>query len=517
MAQYVMGIDVGTTGAKAMVTDLQGNVIGKGYREYQLDYPHKDWVEVRHDYLMEMIFQAVREAVETSGVSPETIEAVSFSLNRSTFCLVDEQMNVIENKHIIWLDARSESVMDDINAKIDADRRNEITGMPGGNIFALTKLYWIKENEPEIYEKAKYFAPLDSVVTWAFGADHFVAEISNASACGLIDVNTHGWSEEIIHSLGFRPEMFPPLVESCQVIGKVNKETAEKTGLAQGCKIVSGSGDQQVSALGAGVIDDGDVSLTIGTFGLLAVGLAQPEFSRFHGMMIPLTPRKGVFQIEGPQVSGATCYGWCRDTFCKEDSQEAEAKGVDVFSLMGERYIQQSVPGSNGVLFYSALFGSGYPTWDTQATGMFLGLHSTTTKADMVRSVMEGITFEARNILESIMETGAEMNEIITVTGGASKSPEWCQIIADVFQRKICTLNVPDSAIIGAAGIAAVGAGLYGSLEEMVEHMVHFGQVIEPERENAPVYDAMFSIYRDAYKGLKQENIFARLCRCREQ
>ena len=115
------------------------------------------------------------------------------------------------------------------------------------------------------------------------------------------------------------------------------------------------------------------------------------------------------------------------------------------------------------------------------------------------------------------METGAEMNEIITVTGGASKSPEWCQIIADVFQRKIRTLNVPDSAIIGAAGIAAVGAGLYGSLEEMVEHMVHFGQVIEPERENAPVYDAMFSIYRDAYKGLKQENIFARLCRCREQ
>ncbi|MDO4566408.1 MAG: FGGY-family carbohydrate kinase, partial [Oscillospiraceae bacterium] len=235
----------------------------------------------------------------------------------------------------------------------------------------------------------------------------------------------------------------PPLCKPCSVVGTIKEDIAAKTGLAVGTKIVAGSGDQQVAAMGAGVIKDGAVSLTIGTFGLLAIGLAKPDFSALTGMMIPSTPALGVFQVEGPQVSGATCYRWCRDTLCAEDVAEAEKQGIDPYILMGDKYIKQSVPGSNGTIFYSALFGSGYPTWDTNATGMFIGLRSTTTKADMVRAVMEGITLESRHILESVMAAGVKMQDVITLTGGASKSPEWCQIIADVMGRTVRTLNVP--------------------------------------------------------------------------
>ena len=516
MADYVVGVDVGTTGSKAMVVDPRGNVLGRGYREYALSYPRPDWVEVRADYLIALTFEAVAEAVRTSAVPPEEIRAVSFSLNRSTFGLVDEELRVIDDRLLVWLDARAESVMEEINARIGADRRNEITGMPGGNIFAVAKLYWLMKNEPDTYARARYFAPLDSIVMRAFGAADFAAELSNATACGLIDVRTSDWSREVIDALGFDREKFPPLVPSCTVVGRVDRAVSEKTGLPVGCRIVSGSGDQQVSAMGAGVIRDGAASLTIGTFGLLAIGMAKPDFPRFHGMMLPLTPRKGVFQLEGPQVSGATCYRWCRDVLCAEDRAEAERRGVDPYQLMGERYIRKARPGCGGVLFYSALFGSGYPTWDTQATGMFLGLRSTTEKADLVRAVMEGITLESRNILESIEATGARIDGVLTVTGGASKSPDWCRIIADVLGRSIRTLDVPDSAIIGAAGLAAVGAGIYADPEEAVAQMVRFGETVDPQPANREVYARLFAAYRSAYAGLKEQNVFAQLAAFRK-
>ncbi|MBE5957138.1 MAG: hypothetical protein E7253_11910 [Lachnospiraceae bacterium] len=511
MSKYVVGVDVGTTGSKAMVLDLQGNIYGKGYREYALNYPNPDWVEVGANFLLGVTFEAVKEAVETSGVDKNDIEAISFSVNRSSFCLVDEDYNVIDDKFYVWLDSRSEELMAEINEKIGPERRNEITGMPGGNIFAITKYYWVKEKQPETYAKTKYFSTVGSFVQYAFGADEFTVEVSDGTVSGLIDVNTLDWSQEIMEALDFDPAKFPKLCKACDVVGTIKEDVAEKTGLAVGTKIVAGSGDQQLSAMGAGVVEDGAVSLTIGTFGLLAIGLAKPDFKALTGMMIPSTPNIGVFQVEGPQVSGATCYRWCRDTLCAEDVKEAEEKGVDPYILMSEKYVDQSVPGSHGVVFYSALFGSGYPTWDTNATGMFLGLRSTSTKADMVRSVMEGITLESRHILENVLSAGVQMNDIITVTGGASKSPQWCQIIADVMNRKIRTLDVPDAAIIGAAGLAAIATGAYGDLKEAVEGMVRFGDIIEPIPENVEVYNKVFDVYKNAYYGLKSTDVFTKL------
>ena len=511
MSKYVVGIDVGTTGSKAMVLDEKGNIYGKGYREYALNYPNPNWVEVGAEFLFDVTCEAVKDAVESSNIDPKEIEAVSFSVNRSSFCLMDDDLNVIDDKFYVWLDTRSESIMDELNAKISPERRNEITGMPGGTIFAVAKYYWVMKNEPETYAKTKYFSTVSSFIQYKFGADEFAVEISDGTVTGLMDVNTFDWSQELIDACGFDAAKFPPLCKAGDIVGTVKEDVAAKTGLAVGTKIVAGSGDQQLSSMGAGVVNDGDVSLTIGTFGLLAIGLAKPDFKSLTGMMIPSTPNIGVFQVEGPQVSGATCYRWCRDTLCAEDVKEAEEKGIDPYILMSEKYVDQSVPGSHGVVFYSALFGSGYPTWDTNATGMFLGLRSTSTKADMVRSVMEGITLESRHILENVLSAGVQMNDIITVTGGASKSPQWCQIIADVMNRKIRTLDVPDAAIIGAAGLAAIATGAYGNLKEAVEGMVRFGDIIEPIPENVEVYNKVFDIYKSAYYGLKSTDVFTKL------
>ncbi|MDR1886059.1 MAG: hypothetical protein LBQ56_07255 [Synergistaceae bacterium] len=515
MGGYVMGIDVGTTGSKAMLTDRHWNIVGRGYREYALDYPRPNWVEVGAKFLVDITYDAVRDAIYDSRVNSSDIEAVSFSVNRSSFCLVDEDLNVIDDKIYVWLDSRSESVMDEINALMPPERRNEVTGMPGGNIFAITKYYWVKKNEPETYARTRYFSTIGSLLMHAFGSDNFTAEISDATVSGLMDAATLDWSRETAEKLGFDMAKFPPLCKPAEVVGRIGPCVAARTGLAIGTKVVAGSGDQQLAAMGAGVIRDGAVSLTIGTFGLLAIGLARPDFAGLSGMMIPATPNLGVFEIEGAQVSGATCYRWCRDALCAEDVEEASSIGVDPYVLMGEKYIKKSPPGAGGVLFYSALFGSGYPTWDTNATGMFLGLRSTSTKADMVRAVMEGVTLESRHILESCRAAGVRMDDVVTVSGGASKSPEWCQMMADILNRRIRTLDVPDASALGAAGLASLGAGMYDSLDEVVKGMVRFSGAYEPIPENVAVYDKMFEIYRESYYALRDRDIFSKLSSAR--
>jgi xylulokinase len=517
MGKFVMGIDVGTTGSKAMIFDLDGRVVGKGYREYALNYPKPNWVEVGAEFLLNLTFEAVKDAVADSKLDSKDIDAIGFSVNRSSFCLMDKDLNVIDDKIYVWLDSRAESAMEEINEKISPERRNEITGMPGYNIFALAKYYWVKVNEPETYAKTRYFSTVDSLVMYAFGSDEFAVEISDGTVSGLMDVNTLDWSKEVAEKLDFDTSKFPPLCKPGEVVGHIKTDIAKKTGLAVGTKIVAGSGDQQLAAMGAGVIKDGAVSLTIGTFGLLAIGLAKPNFSSLTNMMIPSTPKLGVFEVEAPQVSGATCYRWCRDTLCAEDVAEAESKNIDPYVIMGEKYIKKSPPGSNGIIFYSALFGSGYPTWDTNATGNFIGLRSTSTKADMVRSVMEGITMESRHMLESVLAAGVVMDDTISISGGASKSPEWCQMISDIMNRKIRTLDVPDAAVLGAAGLAAIGAGLCKDLDEVVGKMVRFGEVYEPIPENVAIYDKIFKIYKESYYALKDRDVFALLSEVRPE
>jgi len=343
MAKYIMGIDVGTTGSKAMVMDSQGNIIGSGYREYKLNEPKPNWVEVGAKFLLEITFEAVKDAVKDSKLDPMAIEGISFSVNRSSFCLMDADLNVIDDKMYIWLDSRAESIMEEMNAKISPERRNAVTGMPGYNIFAAAKYYWVKKNEPETYAKTKYFSTVGSYVLHGFGSDTFAVEISDGTVSGLMDVKTLDWSKEMADKLGFDMAKFPPLCKPAEIVGTIKEDVAAKTGLAVGTKIIAGSGDQQLAAMGAGVIKDGAVSLTIGTFGLLAIGLANPNFDALTGMMIPSTPILGVFEVEGPQVSGATCYRWCRDTLCAEEVAEGEAKGVDPYVLMDDKYIDSAI------------------------------------------------------------------------------------------------------------------------------------------------------------------------------
>ncbi len=510
MANYVMGIDIGTTGTKSMVVDLSGNILGKSYREYPLKYPVWNQVEIDADYLIEQVFDTVKEAIQNSKVPAQDIKAISFSVQRATFVMLDENLEPIENRFYVWLDNRAEEDMAEIATLIDPHRQAHIAGLPTSCTYTVEKVYWIKKHTPEIYNKTKYIALVDTYAMHKFGSDEIVAEVTNQMVGGMIDAKTFQWSDEILDAYGIDKNKLPPLVDPCTIVGKIKEDVSKRTGLAVGTLIVAGSGDQQAAAMGAGVTEDGSMSLTLGTVGELVVGLAKPDFVKLEGLQIPSTPNKGVFEIEGNQLSGATCYRWARDVLCPTEVALADAMGVNAYDLMGN-YVRKSKPGCNGVVFYSGIFGTGYPNWNIKATGVYVGLKSSNTRADMVRAVMEGVTLESRNIYESIKATGVTMNDEITVTGGAINSPEWRQIIADVMGCKLKILKVSDAAIIGVAIVAAYAAGLISSLAEGVENMVQVVDTVDPIPENVEFYNKLLPIYQDVYHGLNDKKIFDRL------
>lgn len=506
MKKYVIGIDVGTTGTKAMVVDLNGNNLGSSYRDYPFITKKDKWVELDPDNLTEQVFTVTEECIQKSGVIPEEVAAISFSVQRSSCLLVDENGEALNNI-MVWLDTRADETMDEFASLISPEYTEEITGMPCNSIYANCKFFWMMKNMPEIWDKATYLSTVDGYIMKKFGNGEFCIDISSAQTGGLIDVRTMDWCYEQFDKIGISREKLPRLVKPGDIVGKVNQTIISRTGLSEDTLIVCGLGDQQAGAFGSGVINNGDIEITIGTGGFVIAGTNNPDFKKFTGIMVSTTPNLGVFEVEGIQNSGATCYRWAKETFCSIDSEIAKDLGMDAFDFMGQ-YVEQSCPGSNGLIFSAALFGTGYPTWNLNASGAFVGIKETHKKGDFLRAVMEGVTLEARYMLESMKEVGVDVNPVITITGGATKSPIWRQIIADVMGSTCRTLDVSDAPLIGVACLAATGAGLFETRKEAVENMVHYKDMVEPIKENVKIYNRVFDVYKKIYHSLNDNGIY---------
>ena len=510
MGKYVMGIDIGTTGAKSMVVDLSGQIIGKGYREYPLICPAPNIVTIAAHDMMEKVFDTVLDAIKDSGVNAEEIRAISFSVQRASFLMIGENLAPIDDALYVWLDTRAAPIMDEVAGLIPPDRYHQLCGMPLSPYTVPSKVYHIKKYQPETFEKTKYIVGVDAYAMHCFGSDRFVAETSTAQVLSFVDTRTLDWCDELLAAHGIPRSMMPELVKPGDVVGTIKQDLSERTGLAVGTLIVAGSGDQQAGAMGSAVVQDGDMSLTLGTAGMLIVGLAKPDIGKLGGLMVDSTPNLDVFEIEGNQCGGATCYRWARDVFCPAEIALAGQMDVDAYDLMGN-YVGKSGPGANGVMFYAGLFGAGYPFWNSNAAGSFVGLRSSHTRGDMLRAVMEGVAFESRLMLEAIERTGVFMNNTLTISGGAVKSLIWRQIIADIMNKRVKVLKVTDAPIIGVAIIAAVAAGFLKDFAEGVSKMVQVIDTVDPIPENVALYNELFTIYKDVYHALEDRKISERL------
>ncbi|KNZ42863.1 FGGY-family carbohydrate kinase [Acetobacterium bakii] len=511
MGKYLIGVDVGTTGTKAMILNKEGKIFGTGYGEYPCNYPNPNWVEQNVDLLVEETYKACKQAVTSSGLDPKEIEAVGFSCQRATFTLVDENNEAIENIFYGWQDNRGAEVLEEAMALVDPDTFFKSTGMPMAPTFTFIKLFWLMKKRPELYQKTKYVAMMPEYIQYCFGADDFYCEVTNACTSGYLNPNTMDWADNIIDALGIDKKKLPKLVKPGDIVGKITPAVAEKTGLTVGTLLVAGSGDQQCAAIGAGVIEDGFASLTLGTAGLLVVGTENLVLEDVPGVMATSSASLGLFNLEGIQLGAASSYRWARDELAEIEVAFCKKIGKDPYEAM-DNHIQKSPVGSKGIIFMPFLIGSGYPYWNPDAKGVFAGLTFAHTKSDMIRSVMEGITLESKDMYETMKKSGVVLKQL-AITGGATKSAAWRQIIADMFGVPIRKLEIPDATIVGAGVIAGVGAGWFDSVAQGVTSMVRYTDTIEPIPENVEKYNELYNIYKNIYTGLNSVGVYTQFAK----
>lgn len=501
MAQYLIGIDIGTTGVKACVFDLEGNVMGSAYQEYPCYYPKPTWVEQSPDDMVPATFAVCKKAIESSGVNNTDILALGMSTQGSVIAMVDENDNLLR-PFLSWQDIRGgQEMIDKLCKQLPREEFYGITGDPLGLLFSVTKLMWLKENEPENWEKCAHIVDQQDYFLKLFGADDYYTDTATASRNGMMDIDNLCWSQKIHDIVGLPLSKRSKIVrEPGKVLGHVPEDIAKQTGLAAGTPVCICTFDQNCNTFGSGGVTDGTAVMVMGTFGSCFV-VSDKSIRDPKGVLV-VKPNHGVgnYTIEAFSNTCASSYRWYRDTFGDFEKAEAARTGRDPYDLINEQ-IASVPPGANGVTFLNYLQGASGAKINDRARGTFIGMTIGTTKAEMARAVMEGICFEMLDIVKAEQDAGIQLNGI-RLTGGAAKSPVWCQMLADITKQPIYLLKSGETGCLGAALYAGIGVGVYKDCADASEKAVKLTHTYLPNPDNFAAYDEAYRRFDDVYNAL---------------
>lgn len=500
MKRYLLGIDVGTTGAKALLMDETGAVVAEALTEYPMFTPKPLWAEQNPEDWWRGAVQSIRKVLEQSGTKGEQIACLGLTGQMHGLVLLDGRGDVLRSC-IMWNDQRTASQCAEITKEVGPQRILELTGNPLFPNFTAPKIAWVRQNEPKIFKRVtKVLLPKDYVRYRLTG--EFFSEVSDASGTSLFDVGNRQWSDEMLKIFHIPRQWLPQVSESVEATATVSAQAANETGLLQGTPVVGGAGDQAAQAVGSGIVADGMSSVTIGTSGVVFVAckkyLREPE-GRLHAFCHAVP---GMWHFMGVMLSAGGSFRWYRDTLGELEKASAKNTGANPYDLLTEAAAK--IPaGSEGLIFLPYLSGERTPYPDPNARGVFFGLTLRHTKAHLTRSVIEGVTFGLRDSLELVRSLGLHISGI-RVSGGGARSALWGQIIADIFNQEILKVNVTQGAAYGAAILAGVGAGIFNRVEDACDRVIKVVDRTEPGPD-AQIYTEYYQRYRALYPTLKEE------------
>jgi len=498
----LLGIDIGTTGTRALLIDEAGHVVSSAVAEYPLYTPHPQWAEQDPVDWWKATCEATRTVLARAGVHGSEVGGVGLSGQMHGVVLLDENDEVLRPS-IIWADQRSQAQCDWITEQVGAERLIELTCNPALTGFSAPKLLWIRDNEPEIYEKGrKFLLPKDYIRLKLTG--EYATEVSDASGTTLFNVRQRDWSPEVLSDLGIDRDLLPDVYESPVVSGKVNAAAAKATGLAEGTPVVGGGGDQAAGAVGNGVVSTGILSSTIGTSGVLFAFTDEPVLDPKGRMQSFCHAVPGKWHVMGVTQGAGLSLRWFRDNFGGSEMLVSNLTGVDPYVLLDMEAAQAPV-GSEGLLFLPYLMGERAPHLDPDAKGVFFGLTARHTRLEMVRAIFEGVAYSLRDSMEIIRQEMAIPVEQVRASGGGGRSALWRQIQADIFNTEMVTINVSEGPAYGVALLAGVGTGNWSSVEEACTRSIQVEQSTPPIAENVAIYERFYPIYRGLYPALKPQ------------
>ena len=498
----LVGIDIGTTGAKTVVFGPDMKILASGYREYGCTYPKPNWVEQDVHMLVASSMESCAEAIGKSEINPGEVAAVSFSTQRTCTHFLDDT-GALVRPMISWQDNRTTDEVKIAEEKLGGTRFQQITCLPLGAIWIVNKILWLRGKEPDNWKRVRKIAQLQDYFLKAYGAEDYYVDRSDAGLFGCWDLYGGKWSSEICGIFDIDERMLPIPTPSGTQVGEVTRVVAEKTGLAAGTPICVGAGDQNAAAVGAGLVEPGRMSVSLGTGGLAAAYIDGRLPDLDPQAMLTGHPIVGKYMLEGYQPAGAGAFRWFRDEIATLEKQLCTETGPHVYDALTEM-ASAVPPGSKGLVLNPYFASAATPRWDADARASVVGLTFAHDRNCLARAFMEGITLEVKDMLSSMYACGAQINEI-RILGGPTKSELWNQIQADVYGRPVSTLKMPDAAVLGAAICAGVGSGVFYDIREGVSRMVEKDRTYDPIPENVAVYEELYEVFCDIYEGLSDK------------
>jgi xylulokinase len=491
-----LGIDVGTGGTRALVVDEQGRVIASGTEEHApFRSPQPGWAEQDPRDWWRACGLAVRRALTAAGTGNDEIACIGFSGQMHGAVLLDAHDEVVRPA-LIWCDQRTEPQVQELSDQFGTDRLVQLTCNAPLTNFTLTKLLWVRENEPRNWERVAHVLLPKDYVRFQLTGERGI-DMADASGTLLLDVAARRWSSEVLSGTGMDAQLLPTLHESPAVCGRVSAYGAEATGLRAGTPVVVGAGDQAAGAVGMGIVRPGTVSATIGTSGVVFAATGRPALDpkgRIHTFCHAIPGR---WHVMGVTQAAGLSLRWFRDRF-----GVAAQDSVDPYEQL-TREADAAPPGSDGLFWAPYLMGERTPHCDPQARAALVGLTAAHTRAHVVRAILEGVAFSLRDTFTIFRELDVPVDRI-RLGGGGARSALWRQIQADVYGHEVQAIKTEEGAAHGAAILAGVGAGNWRSVEEACDAVVQTAEEIQPNPKSSAILEEAYRTYRRIYPALHQ-------------
>jgi xylulokinase len=498
----LMGLDVGTSGCKVALFDESGTLLYRVNREINVLIPQTQWAEQDVEGVWLLVKDAMREiiALSTEDAScDEVIGAIGLSVQGEAVVPVDADGTALRHA-ILGMDTRTGSQNKQLVEQIGARSLFDLTGMPVHTINTLPKMMWLKAYEPKLWKIANKFLLYEDFFIQKMTGTAYISHCL-ASRTQLYDIRSKSWSERILQFLDLTPERLARIQSSGTPAGRMLPDLAAELGFSTPPLIVTGGHDQACGALGVGLTKPGQAMVSTGSAEVVEVVSSVPHLNTglYEGNM-------SVYSHTVPERyltmtlnhSGGLLLHWFRDTLGQSEVKQAVEKGLDAYDLI----LSQTSPAPTGLLLLPHFAGSGTPTFDTTSKGAILGLTFSTTKSDLAKAVLEGLTYELQINLDVLRQGGVQINELRAIGGGA-RSPLWLQLKADITGIPVVVPRVTEAACWGAALLAGVGAGCFDSIAPASEQSVVLTETYQPDPDRSKRYAELFAVYQKLYPTIK--------------
>lgn len=499
---YLLGTDIGTQGTKTVMVTEKGEFVADAFVEYDVITPRPSWAEQWPDVWLDAVVKTVARCIEKSKVNPKDIAGIAISgLYGGSGVPVDKDLKPLR-PCLIWMDRRARKETQWVKDNVPLETIFGITGNYVDSYYGFTKMMWIRNNEPEVWEKIYQFVtPKDYVVHRLTGV--LATDYSSAGNIGgVFDIRKRTWSDEMCDILGIPKRMLPERIcRSSEIVGKLTGEFSQKTGLMEGTPVVAGGVDAPVAQLAAGVLSMGEHVAMAGTsmcWGTVHQGQYLTPFLVSFPYVVYDTEL--IYTFGGSATSGALAR-WFREQFGMYEKEVEKNTRIPAYTLL-ELQAQNIPPGSEGLIVLPYFMGERSPIWDPDARGTILGLSLYHARAHVYKAMLEAAAYALRHNMEEAIKAGMQLNPECWIVGGVARSSFWVQIFADITGFDMKRLAKDVEAPFGDAFLAGLGTGVI-SRPEQIKEWVTFRPVIKVDEERKKVYDRYYAIFRELYENTK--------------